>query len=51
MEMYQDGVEVYCLPDGAKCEADEEERNPLYIGMCPEGHRTCSGDCEYYTEQ
>ena len=31
MTMIQDGVEVYCLPDGAICTADEEYKNPLEL--------------------
>ena len=41
MEMYQDAVEIFCLPDSAKCCADEEERNPLEIYRCPEGNKEC----------
>ena len=31
MLMIQDGIEVYCLPDGACCEVDENHRSPLGI--------------------
>lgn len=50
MEMIQDGVEVYCLPDNAYCEADEEHRSPLDIDECPIGNEECCGDCYYYRE-
>lgn len=26
MEMYQNGIRIYCLPNGAACEADESLR-------------------------
>lgn len=50
MNIVQDGVDVFCLPDGAKCRADEENRNPLDINECPMGCDECSGDCYYYIE-
>jgi hypothetical protein len=50
MRMTQDGVDIYCLPDSAKCCMDEEERSPLDINECPMGYEECTGDCEYYTE-
>lgn len=50
MEMVQDGVEVYCLPDNAYCEADEEKRSPFDIYDCPLGCAVCSGDCCHYRE-
>lgn len=50
MEMYQDGVEIFCLPDTAKCVADHELRSPLDVPICPIGNMECSGDCEYYSE-
>lgn len=50
MEIYRDGVEIDILPDTAKCCADDAERNPLNINMCPIGEQCCSGDCDYYTE-
>jgi hypothetical protein len=50
MKMTQDGVDIYCLPDGAKCYADEEERSPLDLLRCPEGEEVCTGDCCFYTE-
>ncbi|MGF7011967.1 hypothetical protein M2146_002521 [Lachnospiraceae bacterium PF1-22] len=48
MEMRQDGVTVYCLPDGAVCSRCGE--NPIEIDECPEGNEYCSGDCYYYQE-
>lgn len=51
MQMKHDGVDIYCLPDGAKCRADDEGRSPLEIDECPEGNEYCSGDCYYYTEE
>lgn len=50
MEMVQDGVEVYCLPDNAYCNADEEKRSPLDIDDCPLGCEVCSGYCYHYRE-
>ncbi|MCI8378698.1 MAG: hypothetical protein HFH72_09295 [Lachnospiraceae bacterium] len=50
MEMVQDGVEVYCLPDNAYCELDEEKRSPFDIDDCPKGCKVCDGDCYYYKE-
>lgn len=50
MEMVQDGVEVYCLPDNTYCNADEEKRGPLDIDDCPLGREVCSGDCFHYRE-
>jgi hypothetical protein len=50
MEIYRDGVEIDILPETAKCCADDTERNPLNIDMCPIGEQYCSGDCDYYTE-
>lgn len=48
--MMQDGVEIYCLPDGACCEADEKKRNPLDVEACPIGLEECTGNCMHYTE-
>lgn len=50
MIMMQDGVEVYCLPDGACCEADEKIRSPLNVEECPLGFEECTGDCVHYAE-
>lgn len=50
IDMSRDGVRVECLPDNAKCKADEEGRSPLDLDECPMGHETCCGDCFYYTE-
>lgn len=50
MKMKHDGIEIYCLPDGAKCCADDRKRNPLYIDQCPMGYEECCGDCEQYAE-
>jgi hypothetical protein len=50
MDMFQNGIEIFCLPEGAKCEADEKERNPLDIEKYPMGYSECSGDCFYYSE-
>lgn len=49
--MYQNGVRVYVLPEGAVCKADEERRSPLDIDVCPYGHEECTGDCFYYEEE
>ena len=40
MEMYQDGVPIYALPDGAICKADERKRSPLDIDVCQK-HSSC----------
>ena len=50
MEMYQDGVRVYVLPEGAMCRADEYKRSPLDIDICPFGYEICTGDCCQYDE-
>lgn len=50
MLMTHDGVEIFCLPVGATCTADEEKRNPLDIEECPVGCEVCTGDCIYYAE-
>lgn len=50
MEMYQDGVRVYVLPENAICKADEYKRSPLDIEICPLGHEICTGDCYQYDE-
>jgi len=49
MEVYQDGVPVYCLPEEARCELDPEGRNPLELDECPLGEKFCT-DCLYYSE-
>ena len=51
VEMFEDGVEAYVLPDDNFCLADEEHRSPLELGKCPLGHDYCSGDCFYYSEE
>lgn len=51
MEIYQDGVPVYVLPEGAICRADEHKRNPLDIDDCPLGHEICTGYCDQYDEE
>lgn len=50
MEMYQNGVRVYCLPDDTICIADEEGRNPLDLQKCPCGYKECSRGCAWYSE-
>lgn len=50
MEIRRDGTDVYVLPDTAKCCADEQERNPIDMPLCPERELFCSGECPYYTE-
>lgn len=50
MDMRQDGVGVYCLPDTAHCRADKERRSPIDIDECPMGYDECTGDCYYYAE-
>lgn len=50
MEMYQNGVPVYVLPECAICKADEHKRNPLDIDVCPLGYEICTGDCDRYDE-
>ena len=50
MEMYQDKVPVYALPENAVCKADEYKRSPLDIDICPFGHEICTGDCYQYEE-
>lgn len=48
MEMYQDGVEVFCIM--GFCDKDEEKRNIAELGECPMGEESCNGDCPWYTE-
>lgn len=50
MEMYQDGVPVYVLPDGAMCRSDEYKRSPLDIDICPFGYEICVEGCYEYEE-
>lgn len=52
MEMYQDGVPVYVLPDGAICKADEYKRSPLDIDNCPLGNEICDKclTCHWYCD-
>lgn len=50
MTMNQYGVEVYCLPEGAYCSADDKKRIPLELEECPMFHEICDGDCIYYHE-
>lgn len=50
MEFVQSGVEVYCLPDNAYCNADGEKRSPLDIDNCLIGCEVCDGDCYHYRE-
>ena len=53
IQMFQDGVEVQVLPDGAKCII--EDKCPFEMEECPlwkcESKYECSPDCEYYTEE
>lgn len=49
--MIEDGVEIHCLPDNARCKADEEKKSPLDLNVCPMNYETCSGDCFYYGEE
>lgn len=51
MRIVQNGVEVYCLPDIAYCDADDEKRSPIEIDECPMFHETCDGDCIHYHEE
>ena len=50
MEVMQDGVEIFCLPDGATCTIDESLRSPFAIEKCPIGQEACCGECLYYQE-
>lgn len=50
IDIWQDGVRVYVLPDDNFCLADNEHRSPLDLEECPEGHPYCTGDCFYYSE-
>lgn len=51
MDMKQDGVRVFCLPERAYCKADDAKRCPLDIKECPLGYEECDGNCFYYTEE
>lgn len=48
MEMYYDGVKIFCLPDEACCTL--AGKCPLDIPECPDGNEACDPDCPYYTE-
>ena len=52
MRLYQDGVDVYVLPDCAKCTL--ENKHPFEFEKCPiskcENDNECTGECEYYEE-
>lgn len=50
MDMKKEGIEIYCLPDEANCQADEHKRSPLEIEECPKEYEECTGDCFYYSE-
>jgi len=50
MDMKHDGIDIYCLPDGANCRADVGRNSPLDIDECPMGYEECAGDCFYYSE-
>lgn len=50
MEMFCDGVRIFCLPDDNFCLADEDHRSPLDLKECPIGEASCTGDCYYYSE-
>ena len=49
MDIMQDGVEVYCLPDTARCTL--ANKSQFDIDNCPDGNVFCTGDCFYYTEE
>ena len=51
MEIYNDGVPVYELPEYAVCTADEKKRNPLCMDVCPMGYEECFDWCENYREE
>ena len=50
MEIYQDGVTVNILPDGAHCKVDEARRSPIDVEECPIGCDICAADCYFYEE-
>ena len=50
IDMIQDGVRVFHLPDDNFCLADEKHRSPLDMEECPRGEEHCTGDCFYYSE-
>ena len=50
MEMYQDGVRVWCLPDGAHCYEDELGRCQLVMNEGTLGNEMCNVNCQYYEE-
>lgn len=50
LEMYQNGVRVFCLPDDACCKLDENKRSSLKLEECPNGKEYCNGNCWYYSE-
>ena len=50
MDMFQEGVRAWVLPENAYCNADEEKRCPLELDECPEGYENCDGNCFNYRE-
>ena len=48
MIVISNGIECFCLPDCAVCQACHKRMND--IQECPEHNDTCEADCEYYTE-
>ena len=50
-----EGIQIYCLPDDAKCLADEEKRSPEQMDQCPlctkPWENICKPEtCPQYTE-
>ena len=43
IDIWQDGVRVYILPDDNFCLADNEHRSPLDLEECPEGIHIAQG--------
>jgi len=45
-----DGIEIYCLPDGAKCKLAGV--SPVELTDCPKGGwECCPESCEFYEEE
>ena len=45
-----DGIEFFCLPDGAKCKIAWV--SPMELPFCPKGiWERCPESCEYYEKE
>jgi len=50
MTIMDDGIEIFCLPDTARCKA--AGCDPFDVDECPRGMDVCEpGSCDCYTEE